>query len=173
MRAVLIDPEARTITEVSDTNWALRRMYEALTFDHRSPCDDVNSVHLGGRGDDVLWVDGEGFIRPERPAQVWRWDGYGGVLCGRGLILGLDGAGNTIHATLTLAEVAAHVSWTPAESSGRLTGPTTVGNRTHLGHPITGPSTLIARMRDAGLNVGDGWPSAEQVALFRAPGFAE
>lgn len=128
MRAIKIDPEARTIQEI-ETKGDLAAMKEILSD---GPC--MVRVTDG----DVLWVGDNGFIKEGMP--VFRLDGYANPLAGVGFILGLDEEGENVATTVEVALVKAHVIWTDMESTGELE-PTTEekndkGTVIKIGQPI-------------------------------------
>jgi hypothetical protein len=107
MRAILIDPYARTVTEV-EHDGTLEAMYATI------PCDLVEAVRISEH--DTLWIDEEGFLSPGRP--VYRMGENPQGLAGRGLIFGFTGSGDTVATKISLALVTANVHWTDLESSG-------------------------------------------------------
>lgn len=93
MKAFLIDPFTRTITEV-EYDGSLEHMYQLIG------CDSVEAVKLTDSGD-CVWVDEEGLLK--NPTHFFYIGNYPGELAGKGLVLGTDGGGNTVPcATITL-----------------------------------------------------------------------
>lgn len=126
MRGLIIDPKAKTISPV-DTDGSLDDMYRLMN------CDDINSVRV--TRDDMLWVDGEGFLKPDLP--VFRLAGYGHPLAGKGLVLGIDAAGESCSVS-PVAEglLRAKVQWSVQVSAGKL-GPSSEGpGYFKIGDPI-------------------------------------
>ena len=107
MRAILIDPYTRTVTEI-DHDGTLDGLYKTLQ------CDTVDAVQVGPR--DTLWLDDEGFLQAGRP--VYRLGDSPTPLAGRGLILGVGKDGNERATTIPLTAVARTVKWTDLESTG-------------------------------------------------------
>ena len=85
MRAILIDPAARSVTEV-ETTAALDDLYRLLD------CSIVERIRLGPRHN--LWVDEEGGFK-SRPRFQMRSAGLAPLtIVGRGLLLDQRGAGS-------------------------------------------------------------------------------
>lgn len=102
MRAVLIDPTTKTITEMDHSD-SLEGMYAVLD------CEDINSVRVGQFI--YLWVDGEGYLKEPTPP-LFEWEGYGQPLAGKGLILGFDeNSGDNMPYGGGLQWVIDHVKW--------------------------------------------------------------
>lgn len=100
MRAILIDPIARTISE-TEHNGDYRDIYRLLSDpEHGLEVDDFNTVLWNNRN--VVFVDGEGLLK--NPRYFFTIRGYLQPLAGRGLILGLNGP-ETIATDLTLRQV--------------------------------------------------------------------
>lgn len=108
MRAILIDPAARTVTEV-EHNGDYRDIYRHIECDCFSVVgiDDVDSV----------FIDDEGLLKDE-PGPFFALAGYPQPLAGRGLILGCDEEGETIAARMSLDEARAMVSFPEAKFRG-------------------------------------------------------
>lgn len=105
MRAILIDPSAKTITEVVYTG-DYQNIYThigAYSFD---------IVHLNNKGDTVF-VDDEGLINGKvHIGGMFRYAGDNpAYLAGKGLILGTDAERESVATNMTLDEVRLHVEW--------------------------------------------------------------
>ena len=107
MRAILIDPYARTITEI-DHGGGLADLYKILQVEL------VCAVEISPK--DTLWLDDEGFLAEGRP--VFRIGDNAQPLAGRGLILGHTREGESAATVLPLALVTKAVKWTDLESTG-------------------------------------------------------
>lgn len=97
MRAILIDPDTETISEV-DYNGDYRQIHkliEASCFD-LARIDACNSIY----------VDDEGMLVGKK---IFAYEGY--PLAGKGLVLGVDDEGNSISPSLTLDQVKQAVRW--------------------------------------------------------------
>lgn len=131
MKAFLINPWNRTITEVSHSG-GIDDIYAKLSSAAR-PVDGFDMVTLNHNN--MLAVDGEGFICGTR-IPVWEWKGYAGKLCGIGLVLGYDNQGKTVAATLSREEITANVTWTQGFATGQMAGagPTRYGYT--MGQPV-------------------------------------
>lgn len=103
MRAILIDPFERTITEV-DYNGDFHQIYnliDAQTFDAAR----VNDVG------DAIFVDDEGLISGKVQA-FFGFRGYPQPLAGKGLLLGCTlENGESADTTYTIEEAHEHVVW--------------------------------------------------------------
>lgn len=108
MRAILIDPQTRTVSEV-DYNGdytQISELIEASYFD----CVKINSLAEGG---DTIFVDDEGLLN-DKVGQVgmFRVDGdYPAYLAGKGLILGTDQEGESVATKLDLDKVRAMIAF--------------------------------------------------------------
>ena len=109
MRAIKIDPSARTIEEI-DVKGDLDSM-EAILKD--GPC----SVRVS-RGN-ILCVGDNGLLSAGNP--IFRWANYVHPLAGVGLIIGIDEMGENQPCSFDLEEVQACVIWTDKETTGQLT----------------------------------------------------
>jgi hypothetical protein len=116
MRAILINPDTRTITEI-ETKGDLNAMHGALTRPGCARNDDINAVRITPHDD--LWVDGEGLLKPDVP--VFRLRGYHHPLAGRGLILGNDGYGKSIGTKIAIERLHDIIQWTDQFTTGELT----------------------------------------------------
>jgi Domain of unknown function (DUF3846) len=100
MRAILIDPVERTITEVEhDGNY--KSIYPQLG------CDLFTCVYL--ENDDAIFVDDEGLLKGGQ--HFFKVNTYPQPLAGRGLILGCDADGETVGATISLAEITERITF--------------------------------------------------------------
>jgi hypothetical protein len=108
MRAILIDPVAKTVTEVEHTD-DYRDIYKHLECDLFTVVgiDEVDSV----------FIDDEGLLKDE-PGPFFALAGYPQPLAGRGLILGCDEEGESIAARMSLDEARAMVSFPEAKFRG-------------------------------------------------------
>lgn len=97
--AILIDPVARTVTEVQ-WNGDYRHIYELIDCD----CYDVARINKHGDG---IFVDDEGLMKDGMDFFIF--DGYPSPLAGKGLILGCDSSGESIKPHVTLADAKAAV----------------------------------------------------------------
>jgi len=107
MRAVLIDPYTRTITQI-DFGGTREGLYTVLA------ARTVMSVVVGPR--DILWHDSEAFREAGRP--VFRLGESTTPLAGRGLMLGNSPDGAHVGTTVPLQKVVKTVHWTDYESTG-------------------------------------------------------
>lgn len=104
MKAILIDPVARTVTEV-DADFAgdYRQISAHLGREYFTAASSIN------RRGDVLFVDDDGLFKPDQ--QFFLWGGLDSPLAGRGLILGSDSEGDTAPPWISLESVALAVRW--------------------------------------------------------------
>ncbi len=102
MKAFLIDPFTKTITEV-EHNGDYKQIYQLIGAD----CFDCARINEHG---DSIFVDDEGLLRdPVSP--MFEHIGYPQALAGKGLVLGCNDEGEAIKPTTTLDELRQHVSW--------------------------------------------------------------
>jgi len=85
MKAILINPEFHSITEV-EYNGKLQDMYELID------CTLIDAVRINADGDTV-YVDDEGLYNSNF---YWVYEDYPHPLAGKGLVLGTDMAGESI-----------------------------------------------------------------------------
>lgn len=131
MRAYLIDPVARTVSDVDFDGGpsGIHRLLDVDCFD----CARFDTAR--GLTGDVVYVDDEGLLRPDR---AWFWiSGYYAPLAGRGLVVGTTSGGNSrpprhsldeIRAAVEFGEpvrlklpgAPARVLWMPAQRGGRV-----------------------------------------------------
>lgn len=135
MRAILIDPIARTISNVQH-NGDYKQIYELLSDkDNGLDVDDFNAVQWDERN--TVYVDGEGLLKSPRYFFILR--GYQQPLAGRGLILGVDRMGETIATSLTVEQVIPHVRYEQLSVQGF------VHDEGVADHPLLGPDTPFIR----------------------------
>jgi hypothetical protein len=95
-RAFLVDPNDRTVTEVSFEAGDGHSWRKLLGLD---PDDSLDHAILSGlRGDPTrlcVFVDGAGYYRQPPPAW-WRFDGYPNPLAGPSLVYGCNEFGETV-----------------------------------------------------------------------------
>ena len=93
MKAILIDPERKAITEVEyDGNHrSINKLIDADLFD---------VVRISPDGDGIF-VDDEGLYRQNH---YWKLDGCASPLAGKGLVLGVDAQGESISPQSTTIE---------------------------------------------------------------------
>lgn len=101
MRAILIDPFTRTVSDV-DTSASLLDMYDLLQV-------DIITVMRVGAGHAMI-LDDEGLLKDKASQAYFMLRGLDQPLAGRGLILG-DKYGENREATLGLDEVRDKVVW--------------------------------------------------------------
>ena|SRR5713226_2824773 len=139
MRAILIDPEYKTITEV-DYNGNYSHIYELIE------CELYTIVGLHKAH--VLFVDEEGLLN--NPRYFFTWEGYSTSLANKGLILGPEkfDEGNedthTTQCTFTIEEVRQKIKFVELSVQGfeQMEGKTTfMGKEATLFEvmPIFGP----------------------------------
>lgn len=105
MKAILIDPFEKTVTEV-DHNGNYRQIYTLLSHpEHRVDCFTVVQIE----NDDAIFVDDEGLLKDPKHFFVWR--GYPQPLAGKGLILGTNDEGDSVDAVISVEDVKKRVSF--------------------------------------------------------------
>lgn len=103
MKAILVDPFARTITEVEYTG-DYTNIYEHI----QAQAFDVVRINRKG---DAIFVDDEGLINGNENQQFFGWIGYVNPIAGRGLILGTDDEGESISPSIDIETAKQHVIW--------------------------------------------------------------
>jgi hypothetical protein len=108
IKGILIDPKAKTITEVeSSTGFDLQEIYALLG------CSCITS--FGIRGDDVALCDDEGLLKGDEHMQLagcYRIKGSTqSHLVGRTLVVGTGMEGETISPTSTIEEIQEMIQW--------------------------------------------------------------
>lgn len=114
MKAILIDPHARTITEVEHDDG----LDSPNGIYAHCRCDlvcTVNVAHWGRYSYDTLFLDDDGLSRPNQA--FFTWGDYAHPLAGYGLILGCDDEGNSIAPRMTIDSVRQVVAWIAPEQA--------------------------------------------------------
>lgn len=101
IRAVLIDPVARTVTDI-EIEKGLSFLYKAIG------CRTVTRVELDDQND--LWLDDDGLLHTPQPDK-FTIGRYPQPLAGVGLVCGYDGEGNTISTRLDADKVRPLICW--------------------------------------------------------------
>ena len=104
MKAILIDVKNEEVKEVDhdDTLQQIYKFVDCATFDVLR-LDETNGIY----------VDDEGLFVEDQLFFTYHGDNYTHTLAGNGLILGVNGGGETISPTITLAEVEEAVDFQP------------------------------------------------------------
>jgi hypothetical protein len=117
MRAILINPQDQTITEV-EFNGDYRHINQLIE------ADCFTAVRLGDKEENTIYVDDEGLLT-DKPYVVgmFRVDGdYPAYLAGKGLILATDKRGNSVATKLDIEELKARIVFgIPTSDNGRAT----------------------------------------------------
>lgn len=101
IRAILIDPHARTITEIElKPDQVLDGLYQHIQ------CDCVDVVGVGSHD---LWVDDEGLMKDG--VELFGIEETPQPYAGRGVLTCTDREGETTSATWSLEEVVSLISW--------------------------------------------------------------
>jgi hypothetical protein len=106
MKAILIDPFTKTITEV-EHNGDYKQIYELIG------CYCFTAVNLDNKGN-AVYVDDNGLIEDIDNQQffmIFNQDGVPAVLAGKGLILGCDAEGESVSTTISLEAARSIVAW--------------------------------------------------------------
>lgn len=97
MKAFLIDPVARSITEVDYDASDYRNIYKLID------CETFTVAGINMVTSDEVFVDDEGLLTNERPLYAFQFVGGFQPYVGKGLVVGApDEEGETTPATLTL-----------------------------------------------------------------------
>ncbi len=114
MRAILIDPYKREITEV-DISGDFMEIYKFLSNDMVKVSTFTTGMTWDNR--DILYVDDEGLFKNGSPFfDIGRADGQ--PLAGMGIIMGGNSAGESVSVKASLKEIQELVRWTGYETAG-------------------------------------------------------
>jgi hypothetical protein len=106
MRAYLIDPALRTVTEV-EYNGDYKTIYDLID------CRTFQIIHLD---EDCVYLDDEGRFKPQ---PHWFILGiFPEPLCGKALILGQDEEGDSVEPKMSVERATAYVHFVSAEELG-------------------------------------------------------
>jgi len=133
MRAILIDPVAKTVREV-EHDGDYREIYRLLSDPENDIKVDTFDA-IGIDGVNSIYIDDNGLLND--PKYFFKWEGYAQPLAGRGLILGTDEEGASISTTLTLDFVAAKVGYMALRVDDIVPFSGT------MDHPVLGPNTPV------------------------------
>jgi hypothetical protein len=105
MDAYLIDPFAQTVTVVDFTG-DYKQIYQLI----QAELFTVVPINMAGDG---IFVDDEGLFvdTDEQRYFIFTNNGETQLLAGRGLVLGVDGAGESVSPHMTLDELTAMIEW--------------------------------------------------------------
>lgn len=105
MRAILIDPKNKSVSEVEyDGNY--KSIYKLID------CGTFTVIQIDET--ESIIIDDEGLFKSldsQEPDDFFLWEGYNQPLAGKGLILGVDREGESVATKLTVEEVKAKVSF--------------------------------------------------------------
>lgn len=104
MKAYLIDPFAKTITEV-EYSGDYRDIYKHIDA-------DLFTTAMFNEFDDTVFVDDEGLFKEGQ--EFFVVSGYPQPLAGKGLVLGCNmDTGDSVEPSITLEQMKALVDWVP------------------------------------------------------------
>jgi len=106
MRALLIDPFKRVITEIGEFRGGLTAIYQAIG------CDTFDGVPLGHG--DVAYVDGDGLLKPPSQRAYFAFP-RNLPLTGKALVVGVTSEGDATDTSLSVGYLTALVRWVDAE----------------------------------------------------------
>jgi len=132
MRAILIDPVARTMTEV-DYDGDYKSIYRLIDVDmfEVMQISDIESV----------FIDEEGLLKEPAPTHYFKIGDDGHPLSGKGLVLGVNDEGDSIATQLTIDELSTIIQFVRLTFHGFQAYEGTVN------HPILGPNTPLIGQR--------------------------
>ena len=104
MKAILIDVKNEEVREL-DFNDTLTHIYELVD------CATFDVLRLDGVNG--IYVDDEGLFVEDQLFFTYHGDNYSHTLAGNGLVLGVNGGGETISPTITVEEVTEAVDFQP------------------------------------------------------------
>jgi hypothetical protein len=110
MRAILIDPYTKSISEIS-YDGTLESAYNLIS------CYTIQAVSIGH--DHVVYVDEEGLLHEPKP--FWQWQGAPNPIAGKGLIISIDSEGDDAPATVSLESIASRVTFPAVRFTGMTT----------------------------------------------------
>lgn len=106
MLGILIDPFAKTVTQV-ETTGGIDEIYSFLK------CELFTVVNLDDRN--CVFLDDEGLFVPKEEQEYWSISGANQPYAGRGLILGTDADGDTAGASIPLEKIKSMVTFLDKE----------------------------------------------------------
>lgn len=109
MKAYLIDPEAREVSEVEVDDDNDMKMLHSIYKLMR--CTAIEAVNPLNAGHDIIYLDENGKLKPNIYwlCRLWPYEG----LAGRGLWIGCNGKGGNRAPDMKLDYVQAHIVWGP------------------------------------------------------------
>ncbi len=137
MRAILIDPVTKTVTETA-YNDDYRQIYKLLSDEANGlKVDCFTVVYIDRRN--AIFIDDEGLLK--NPRYFFFYRGYPQPLAGRGLILGCDRSGENVATSLIATEVAREITFRHLSVQGwqQFTG------KTDASHPL-GPDAHVIKI---------------------------
>jgi hypothetical protein len=114
VRAILIDPTTRNVTDVAFSG-DFDELYGLISVEHKRPVELVQSVYL--REDVVMWVDEEGLLIDGVPTFSLTTFPADSVFAGKAIVLGETPKEDFADAP-PLADIANLVQWTNALTTG-------------------------------------------------------
>lgn len=102
MKAILIDVNQECVRPVVvDDRDHLQSMYNLIG------CELVDRVSINDHDD--IWVDDEGLLTLTEDSKFFTYNGQ--LLAGNGLVMGVNGMGESVEPTITIDEVRARVKF--------------------------------------------------------------
>ena len=125
MRAILIDPVERTVSEVeySGSSKDIYRLVDCETF-----------TVVGIEHDDAIFVDDEGLLKDD-PRYYFIYRGHDQPIAGKGLVLGTDSEGESVEPVSTVDDIKVAVRFVELKLEGFKDVEGTID------HPLLGPNT--------------------------------
>lgn len=109
IKAIKIDVEKQTCYEVNLDNSTLQSYYNEIG------CEMIEAVYIDSIVD-TLFIDEEGLLKPG-PKKFYSIFGYEGVLCGNGIIVGVDSEGESVDTHYTDWEIQDMIKWCTEEEN--------------------------------------------------------
>ncbi len=107
MRGILIDPVNREVSEIEvdqSVQDSLAPLYELLTIEGSADVDLAERIRLPQN--QYIWVDGEGWLKPETARYSWLCTWLPQAIAGKAVILGEARSGeHTISTSLSVEDV--------------------------------------------------------------------
>ena len=104
MRALLIDPELKTVTSVD-----VKNHYKA--FNDIIEAETGTVVQVNSKND--LWLDDDGLLNP---THFWQWKGSNQSFSGKGLLLGSTEDGGNSSTRVSIKKATEQITWDAPET---------------------------------------------------------
>lgn len=142
MKAILIDPFAKTITE-TEIEEGITAIYAVLSTDKvKVGTFQIIELDIVARVRNTLYIDDNGLLHTPPVKHFFELHGYAQPLAGRGLILGTTRGGDSRSTTYELARVRTAITF---RDDIRHAGFEHATGK--IDHPVLGPGTTVFAQR--------------------------